>query len=447
MATETPGLILVNEDELKELSGEYEKIRPFLLPNWSIIGVKADCYGQAIRSVWSKVRDSEWIGLVSDDLVPSTSNWDKQLISGLKGWNIVSSNDGWQNGQNGIPLRMHGAIVWSGELARAVGWIFPERLKHIYHDDVWETIGKETGCWQTRMDIMVKHLHEALEGKIGPTMDRNSALWKHDEARFKEWMEYEKDGVVAKVKALMDRHGVRQIKADFTGAKVLIATPSIDGKYESAFLVGLFDTMRSLRENGALSQFAEEKYTADIALARNKLLAAFLRTDCTHMLMIDADMGWNFDAVIRLFFAKKDVVAVAGPKKRYPLSFAANYTDVAGNPLNLTYDNETATMEVSEIGMAFCLITRQCAERMVQAYPELRYIGITGEPESALFNPMVAHQRFFSEDFAFCARWRAIGGQVFMAPDVPLSHVGSHTFKGAFSETIAPQPDMAEAAE
>jgi len=28
-----------------------------------------------------------------------------------------------------------------------------------------------------------------------------------------------------------------------------------------------------------------------------------------------------------------------------------------------------------------------------------------------------------------------------------LSHVGSHTFKGAFSETIIPQPVMAEAAE
>lgn len=436
MGCQSPGLVIVNESELEREAGAYKQAMALAPKGWDLLGVKAETYGDALRATWKIVKDNEWIGLISDDLVPCSGNWDTQLIKALNGWNVVSSNDGWQAQTGDIYRdRLHGAIVWSGELARAVGWIFPEKIKHIFHDDVWETLGRETRCWQVRPDIMCRHLHEALNGVIGPTMDRNSLLWQHDEAVFKSWLAADKDACVARIKALMGSMGVKNVTVSFAGVKLMVATPCIDGKFEDAYVDSFLHTSQMMQAANVPVQWTKEKYTADIALARNKIFGLFLRSDYTHLLMIDADMGWKDDAIIRLFNAKKDFVAIAGPKKRYPLSFAANYTDDQGNPIMLSYDHDSGTMEVGEIGSAFALMTRACALKMAAAYPELEFTGITGEREFGVFNPMIQNKRYYSEDFAFCKRWRAIGGHVNFVPDVPLSHTGSHTFSGAFGDS------------
>ena len=437
MGCSTPGMVILDSDDFADNEFAYKQAMALAPPGWvvRIIENPDRCYGGALRTVWDGVKDMDWIGLVSDDLVACSSNWDVSLVRALNRWNFVSSNDGWQSQTGDIARdRMHGAIVWAGELARAVGWIFPDGLNHIFHDDVWEIIGRETGCWQVRKDILVKHLHEALDGKVGPTMDQSSDLWKHDQAWYQNWLKTEKDEVVSRVRALQGQCGIRTMRADFTGVKLMIGTPCIDGKYESAYMTSLFQTLQMLRDNGVTVMVAEEKFTADISLARSKIFGAFLRSDCTHLLTIDSDMGWQPEAISRLFVANKDFAAAAGPKKRYPLQFAASYTDAQGNPIMLQLDAETGTMEVGEIGSAFAMITHAVADKMVQSYPELAYIGVSGETEFAIYNPMVTNARYRSEDFAFCTRWRNIGGHVYMIPEIRLQHIGSHTFEGSFAE-------------
>jgi hypothetical protein len=446
MGFSTAGWVLVNAEELEADRFNYEKALALAPPGWSLKPVTAACYGDALRFVWPEVKDMDWIGLVSDDLVPSTGNWDSALQKHVQGWNVVSSNDGWQSQTGNIAQdRLHGAIVWSGPLARAVGWIFPDGLTHIFHDDTWEAMGRETGCWQVRPDIMCKHLHESLEGKVGPGTDPNSDLWKHDQAWFENWVRADKDECVGRIRALMESHGIRQIKPDFTGVKLMIATPCVSGKYVSEYMTSLFVTMRMFQEHGVICQMAEEKWTADVALARSKLFSAFLRSGCTHLLTIDDDMAWEPSAIVRLFAAAKDFVAVAGPKKRLPPIFAANWTNDAGDPIPLQYDPQSGTMECGEIGSAFCLMTRACAVKMAEAYPELEFIGVTGEVEHGVYTPMVINRRWYSEDFAFCKRWRAIGGRVFFIPDVALGHAGNFLYHGSFAE--AAQRQMQEQAD
>ena len=442
MGVSTRGWVVINESDRQD----YESIKAFLPVGWEYRRVKAQCYGDAVRACWEWTKDMPWVGLVADDLVPCSSGWDVKLIAELQGWNMVSSNDGWQAQNEDITRsRIHGALVISGDLMRTIGWLFPPNLKHIFHDDFLENIGRAGPCWQIKVEVLVKHLHEALEGKRGPTMDPNSDLWKHDEAIFKSWMEKpveEPDGfasVVSRVKALMERSGVKTFMPDFTGLSLMIATPSIDGTYQGDYVIGLYRTMEALRQYKCNSRWSEERYTADIALARSKILASFLRSDCSHLLMVDADMGWEPKDVMRMLAAKKDFVAVAGPKKRYPLTFAANWTDDKGNPKALEYDPNSGTIEVSEIGCAFVLITRSCAERVYKGYPELTYIGMTGEQERLVFAPMVWHKRIMSEDWAFCKRWRGVGGTVHMIPDIALKHIGTHCFQGSFRQAIEEQ--------
>lgn len=434
-ATDTPGWVLVNRDELRRKRAQYDQAMKLAPPGWSIKPVTAKCYGDALRYIWKDIKDMDWVGLVSDDLVPVSSKWDVQLLSGIGGWNFISTNDGWQANADIMKGRMHGATVWSGNLLRAVGWLMPPDLRHIFHDDVWETLGRETGCWSVRMDIMVKHLHEALQGIRGPTMDPTSDLWRHDQTIYETWRIAEKDGAVQRIKTVMEVAGITLMRPDFTGVNLMIGVPSHDGKYEGNFMTSLFQTFQMMTANGVTVQLAEEKYTADIALARANIFSTFKRSQSTHLLMIDSDMGWSTDAVVRLFCAKKDFVAIAGPKKRYPLQFAANFTDDKGDPVPLTFDRESGTMEVGEVGAAFTLITRSCAEKMAAAYPELEADNFNGEHCWHVFNPMIEKRRQFSEDFSFCKRWRNIGGRCWMVPDVPLRHTGFHTFEGSFAQT------------
>jgi hypothetical protein len=431
MGTGTPGMILVNQSEMDADPSYYHAIERFMLDDWSLLPVKAESYGDAIRAVWPRIRDKAWVGLLADDLIPATSTWDKALIARLHGWNFVSSNDGWQ-----APHRMHGAVVFSGDLLRAVGWLFPPKLRHVFHDDIWEGIGRDTGCWHQAMDVMVKHLHESLSGIKGPTVDPQSELWKHDQAVFTDWIKSDSLRAVEAVRELQARYNIKAVQPKFDGVRCMIATATIDGKYESTFVQSLFHTMKLLSNYNVVVEWAEEKYTADICLARSKLLGAFMRSQCTHLLMIDADMGWGPEAVVRLFAANKDFICVSGPKKRYPLSFAANHVDADGVPIPLKWDPETGTMELSEVGLAFSLITRSVAEQMIASYPEVKFLGVTQEVEYALFNPLIEHNRYYSEDFAFCRRWTRIGGQVFICPDIRLTHTGHHTFEGAFIEAV-----------
>jgi hypothetical protein len=352
---------------------------------------------------------------------------------------------------------MHGATVFSGPLLRAVGGLFPEGLRHIFHDDYWETIGRETGAWQIAMEVVTRHDHDFyLTGQRDATMDPSSDLWQHDQKWFENWRAFEKDVVIGRVKKMMADHGVKVIDPDLTGVRLMIATPCHSGRPERTYNASLWKTMSMLSAKGCSATVMEENYTADISLARSNLFSAFYRSNATHMLFIDDDMGWEPASILRLFATGKDVVGVAGPKKRYPLAFAANFTDKDGNAVDLPFDPESGTHELGELGAAFLLISRHCAERMVEAYaPTLEFTWTGGERVFAVFQPMVDPElkKWYSEDFAFCRRWRDIGGKVHVCAEVKLQHVGSHTYEGSLSQLFAqqaaaaPPPPLLEAAE
>ena len=221
---------------------------------------------------------------------------------------------------------------------------------------------------------------------------------------------------------------------DLKGVSLLICTPCGDGKYERKYLLSLVNTLNELKRLGAKFSFADLPYCSDIALARCKLLGTFYRSEHTHMMFVDSDMGWEPQDVVRLILMKEDFIGAAGPKKKYPIEFAASMSDEYGNRLPVLQD-DSIMVQVSEVGMAFMLFTRNCIERMIAGYPDLEFVGDKKQPEYALFDPIVCNGRRLSEDFAFCNRWRKIGGKVKLIPDIRMTHTGIHTFEGALIDT------------
>lgn len=432
----TPGRILVELSELTEEMNGYDALD--LPAGWDIVGVKSDGMAAKVQEAYASgvCGDAAWIGLLGDDLVPITPNWDIRLISGLHGWNIVTAND-----LNQAPRRMHSATVFSRALIDAVGYLAPVGMHHLFLDDVWERIGAVTGCLKWMMDVKVQHTSKTYASNPDSTAASVKGFHDEDEKRFRIWVQNEFPAACEAVLRCAEAHGVRVDRPDLKGVSLYLTTPSGAGEYDRRYVRSLMQTIEVVRAAGGTIDWGEMPYCADLSLARNRILGAFLRSQHTHMLMVDDDMGWQPHDVLRLIQAGLDFVGGAGPKKLYPLRFCIYSRDDDGREVHGAYSEATGTLEVTGIGTGFLMVTRACVERMVSAYPELQFDPGEGQSEYGLFDPVItAAKARLSDDFAFCWRWRRIGGKVHAMPSIKLAHVGAHCFEGALLDAMLAEP-------
>ena len=166
-----------------------------------------------------------------------------------------------------------------------------------------------------------------------------------------------------------------------------------------------------------------------ISRARNTLTAKFLHNkESTHLMFIDADIGWEPWHLLVMLDAQKDVIGGLYPMKSLPVKWCVN-----GIP-GLVEDPNSNHIEVTKTGTGFLLIKRDVFEKL-DAHPATRPfnndIGLPAELNPYMktyFDTAVRENRYYSEDWTFCENWRDLGGQVFVDKRILLRHVGTYTF-------------------
>jgi hypothetical protein len=193
-----------------------------------------------------------------------------------------------------------------------------------------------------------------------------------------------------------------------------------------------------------------------ITRARNSLTHAFLKTDCTHLLFIDADIRFNAQEVMMLFDADKDVICGIYPKKEINWNEvqAAVKRDIAVDDLkhhtgswvvNLVDYQGTVSvpqdqpLEIWAGGTGMMLIKREVFEKLGDVVPvyvnDVVDLSNTNKPREEIkefFATSIEPEtgRLLSEDYHFCYIWRKIGGKIHAAPWMKLGHVGTYIFEG-----------------
>jgi hypothetical protein len=191
-----------------------------------------------------------------------------------------------------------------------------------------------------------------------------------------------------------------------------------------------------------------------ITRGRSAIVARFLdNPDTTHLLFIDADISFSVEQVVRLLKVDKDFAAGLYPAKiidwqqlAQRFGRGAETLDEAGlayvcglcEGAEAKTENGFATGTYA--GTGFQLIKRAVFERMIAAYPESKYRALHAFPRPsapsdnlyALFDCMIDLETgvYLSEDYAFCRRWRAIGGEIWLDLQSKLNHSGSYTYRG-----------------
>lgn len=214
---------------------------------------------------------------------------------------------------------------------------------------------------------------------------------------------------------------------------LVVATPAHGG-----FLLSQFGQMLDATKHYLMSKWGLQVIDmvapsdSAISRSRNVMVHKFLtQTRASHFLFIDADIEWKPQAVERLIASGFDVCCGVYPFKSFPPEFVFHREPTGDG--SMFRDARTGYLRIWNAPTGFLMLTRRGLERMVSAYPETRHRMSdreTGETIelSALFDFKVEDGQYWSEDYLFCRRWRAIGGEVWMDPEIHLKHWGLHGF-------------------
>lgn len=186
--TTSPGIVIVDFKDYIDNADVYLEIeRDHFIPNWGIVISKAESMGGKLRELWPFYKDLSYVGLLGDDNVPISIEWDKKLIDQLDGTNFISCNDDWCfNGKKTLPA---GLTVWSGELLRAVNYLYPPGLNHQFIDTLWRDIGLAEDCWIVDESVIVGHEHASRKDEWkDETSIKAESLFNEDRVRYSQWI-------------------------------------------------------------------------------------------------------------------------------------------------------------------------------------------------------------------------------------------------------------------
>lgn len=238
--------------------------------------------------------------------------------------------------------------------------------------------------------------------------------------------------------------------------KIFIATPMYGGIAKNNYTVSLQNLLVRLSQAGHSIVTTTVGNESLITRARNTLTHKFIKSDCDALLFIDADHGWDADDIIRMINSGKDfigaiypmkginwenvrIAAIAGKKnlEAYSGIFAIN---LLSEPQDF---NSQEPFKVRDIGTGMLFLTRKVFDDLKPHCKQYKNnnVGDTGigfgEMVTEYFTTFIDEDGILlSEDYALCRMWQSIGGEVWSAPWVRISHSGDYNFSGYFANTV-----------
>jgi hypothetical protein len=230
---------------------------------------------------------------------------------------------------------------------------------------------------------------------------------------------------------------------------VVAATPSIDGRIDMLTADGLIDSAREFERCGWHFSWLRCAHESVIQIARNSLAAAFLAIGeevdghlvrPTHLLFIDADVGFGVDDVLRLLSHELPVVGglypqrrVAPPGQEHRKFDHAQLLDEQGRGV---FDPDRGLVEIMCASAGFLLVERRVFMALIETGAAKKINWCASDPPAGCeqfcydFFPSGLDEegRLWAEDWGFSRLWRGVGGRLWADYTLRLPHVGQHVF-------------------
>lgn len=242
---------------------------------------------------------------------------------------------------------------------------------------------------------------------------------------------------------------------------IMVATP-VHSEVSIHYLQACLDLQKKCIKNNINVMFQLMKSSL-VTQGRNLCVASFLDyKDTTHLLFIDSDIDFSFKSVMAMLESDKDVISVPYPLKTFNWEKAlaaikSGKINTAKElsraplmyPVRLPSENidvDKGIIEVTHSPTGCMLIKKDVINKMIKEYPNLKIVQKTilnGEVKDkenmwnffdTLHDPET--KTYLGEDFAFCKRWRDIGGKCHAYVDEYITHVGEHQYSGRLKDEM-----------
>jgi hypothetical protein len=257
--------------------------------------------------------------------------------------------------------------------------------------------------------------------------------------------------------------------------KIMVATPMYGGNCHGMYAKACADLSKLCQAYDVSLNFFYLFNESLITRARNYCVDEFLRSDCTHLMFIDSDIGFDPHDVLSLAAFmdpdaeaddRKEIMCGPYPKKtiawekiktavdkgfadKDPNDLEKFVGDFVFNPKD-TEDGQIRIdqpCKVLEGGTGFMMVQRSAFEKFDKAYPDFTYLpdhvrttDFDGSREimmyfQALIDP--DSKRYLSEDYMFCQWMSKVGVETWLCPWMKMVHVGTYHFGGSLPDLAA----------
>lgn len=255
--------------------------------------------------------------------------------------------------------------------------------------------------------------------------------------------------------------------ADLQKKKLFVATPMYGGACAGMYARSIADLAAICAKYDIPLQLYYLFNESLITRARNYCADEFLRSDATHLMFIDSDIGFNPQDVIALLAMQTDespydVIGGPYPKKcisweKIKIAVDKGFADEDPNNLEKFVGDYVFNpkggmkeipigepVEVMELGTGFMMIRRKTFDVYKEFFPHLSYkpdhvrtAAFDGSREiHAYFDCIIdpVSKRYLSEDYMFCYNTDKAGMKVWLCPWMSMQHVGSYNFGGSLAD-------------
>jgi hypothetical protein len=210
--------------------------------------------------------------------------------------------------------------------------------------------------------------------------------------------------------------------------RVLIGTPSYDGRIDVWFANSLIATVKQAEKKGIFVHAIYTSYDSLIQRARNSLVRLALTGGYDDLFFIDSDCEWEPEWFFRLLDRPEPIIGGALVKKSDKEGYTVKLIDK-----DLKWSEDKKLIQVDGVGTGFMKISRFALEKLWDISD--KYMS-EGEEHRMICDIKVENGDLISEDYILGNKWKSLGYKIWLDPTITLNHIGTKKFKGNFNKFI-----------
>ena len=221
--------------------------------------------------------------------------------------------------------------------------------------------------------------------------------------------------------------------------RLLIATPFYEIKAYSPYIPSLLYSTRLLDALKIPWDIMPRNGDSYVTRAKNYLVHQFLKSDYTHLWMIDSDLSWNVEGFMNLLKASMmgaEIVGGAFPNKNNWESYGIHMLLVNGKPISRTAGDVTL-YEVGGIPGGYLIYSRKAFERtrpLLKSYRNYEDQGNDKILQCFKCDDIDDNGNPIGEDYWFQQKYRQAGGVIWLEPDISFGHYGVQEWRGNYKK-------------